>query len=219
MERSTSRDYQQSPWRTSSEATSTSTLLTEQSEYMYNQSQGAHGNEDDYRQQNTSKLETSSQSHYPSTSIEQEVEQSTQGHTNDGDAKDDITEVDLYDTTPFETVLPMADPTLPDTGIERDDHHELYSNDSVTVMVTDDASHEAGTPMPVDDDLPVPTVGEQGHDQDWESTYVVEDRAAEVTLSVPQPAAKQLAPDIMESIYNAADDSMADVTANPWTTT
>jgi len=115
----------------------------------------------------------------------------------------------------------VADPTLPDTGIEMDDDDDddddgLYSNHSVTVMVTDDAPHQAG--MPVDDNLPVLTVGEQGNDQDWESTYEIEDRAPEVTISVPQSAAQQLAPAIMESIFNAADDSMDDVTANPWTT-
>lgn len=217
-ERSTSRDPQQSPWRTGSEGTSTSTLLTEQSEYS--QSQGAHENQGYYRQQNTSsKLETNFQSHYRSIPIEPEIQQSTQGRTNDGDNKDDVIDVDLYGTAPLETVLPMVDPTVPDTGIEQYDD-DLYSNDSAMVMVTDEAPHEAG--MPVDDNLPVPTVEDQGNDQDWESTYEIEDRASEVTLSAPQSVPQQLAPansnSITESILNVADDSMADVTANPWTT-
>jgi len=111
----------------------------------------------------------------------------------------------------------MADPTVSNLGIEQDDD-ELYWNDSVTEMVTDDAPHEAG--IPVDDNLPVPIVGDQ--DQDWESTYEIEDRAAEVTPPAPQSAPQQLAPantnSIIESIFNAANGNMADVTANPWTT-
>ena len=212
------RDSQQSPWRTSSEGTSSSTLLNEQSEYF--QIKEAHGNQEYYGQQNISNLETDSQSHYHSPSIEPEIEQSTQGRTDGGDAKDEI-DVDSYDTAPFETALPMTDPTIFNSKIEQDDD-ELYSNDSVTEMVTDYAPHEAG--MPVDDNLPVPSVGDQ--DQDWESTYGIEDRAAEVTLpapqSSPQSAPQQLAPantnSIIESIFNAANGGMADVTANPWTT-
>jgi len=220
MERSASGDHQQSPRRTSSEGTSTSTLLTEQSEYF--QSQGAHGNRDYYRQQNTSKLETNSQSHYPSTSIEPKIEQSTEDRTtNNGDDKDDVIDVDLYYAAPLETALPMADPTIPNPEIELDDDG-LYPNDSVTGMVTDDAAHEVV--MPVDDNLPAaPTIGDQANDQDWESTYAIEDHAMEVVLSVPVPqsAPQQLADtnSIIESIFNAAaDDSMADVTSNPWTT-
>ena len=226
MERSTSEDLLLSPWRTSSEGTSTSTLLTEQSEnvYKYLQSQEAHGDLGYDRRQNTSLLETNSQSHYPSTSLEPEGEQSTQGHTNDGDDKDDVIDDDLYDTAPLEKVLPMADPTLHDTGIELGDDDGLYSNDSVTVMVTDDdAPHEAG--MPVDDNLPVPTDGDQGNDQDWEATYEMEDDVSEVTLSAPQSAApqQQVPPNTkLDSNFFAsflsADESMSDVTANPWTT-
>ena len=218
-ERSTSRDHQQSLWRTGSEGTSSSTLLTEQSEYL--QSQGAHGSQGYYRQKNTSKLETNFQSHYPSTSIEPEIEQSTQGRTNDGDDKGDVIDVDLYDTAPLETALPMVDPTLSDTGMELDDDG-LYSKDSVTVMVTDDAPDEAG--MLGDENLPVPTVVDQENDQDWESTYGIEDRASEVILSTPQSAPQQPAPtnnstlnSIIESIFNAADGSMADMIVNPWT--
>jgi hypothetical protein len=109
-----------------------------------------------------------------------------------------------------------------------DDDDGLYSNDPVTVMATnDDAPHEVGMPVDNDDNLPVPTVGDQGSEQDWEATYGVEDRASEVTLSMPQIAPQELVPvnttstldtKILESIFNAADDSMADVTANPWTT-
>jgi hypothetical protein len=210
MDRSTSGDLLQSPWRTSSEGTSSSTLLTERSEYF--QSQGAHGNQSYYRQQNTSNLETNSQNHYPS--IEPEIEQSTQDRTNDCDTKDGL--VDPCDTAPLETPIPMADPS---PRIEQDDD---YSDDSV--MITDDALQEDGIPA---DNLPVPTVGDRGNDQDqdWESNYVMEDHAT----NAPQPQAQSPPPQlasantgtsdsVIESIFNVADDSMADVTANPWTT-
>ena len=198
MERSTSRDHLQSPWRTSSEGTSSSTLLTEQPEYL--QSQGGRGN-----QQNTSNLKTNSQSQY--SSIEPEIEQSTQDRTNNDDAKDDV--VDSY-----KTPSPMADPTPPNPRIEHDDD---CSNDSV--MDTDDAPHE--DEMPVDNHS-VSNVGDQGNDQDWEYNYAIEDPATEVSFA-PQ-SALQLAPantatlDLNHSIFDVPDDGMADVTANPWTT-
>lgn len=194
----------QSPWRTSSsEGTSSSTFLTEQSDSL--QSQGGRGNQGYYYQQNTSNMETNSQSQYPS--IEPEIEQSTQDRTNNDDVKDDV--VDSYETS-----LPMADPTPPNPRIEHDDDD---SNDSV--MVTDDAAHEDGIPV---DNHPVPNVGDQGNDQDWEYNYAIEDPATEVS-SAPQ-FTPQLAPantgtlDSNNSIFNVADDGMADVTANPWTT-
>jgi hypothetical protein len=116
----------------------------------------------------------------------------------------------------------MADPTFSNTQIEQDD--DSFSNDFT--MVTDDALHEGG--IPVDhDNLPVPTMGDQGNDQDWESNYAMEDRATETLLTAPQSAPHQVVASanntgtmdsIPESIFNVADDSMADVTANPWTT-
>ena len=109
--------------------------------------------------------------------------------------------------------LPMADPT-PNPLIEWDDDG-LYSNDSV--MDTDDALHEAGIPV---DNLPVPTIGDQGNDhQDWESYYAIEDHAMEV-LSAPQSAPQEAPANTgtLDSIFNVADESMADVTDNPWTT-
>ena len=221
MERSTSEDLLLSPCRTSSEGSSAST--------NYLQSQGAHSDQGYDRRQNASTLETNSQSHYSSTSLEPEGEQSTQGHTNDVDDKDNVIDDDLYDTASLEKVLPMANSTLLDTGIEQDDDG-LYSNDSVTVMVTDDdAPLEVG--MQVDDDdnlqVPVPTVGDHDeNDQDWEVTYGMEDDT-EVTLSAAQSAAAQLQvpanttstsdSKIFGSILIATDD-MSDVTANPWTT-
>ena len=204
-ERSTSRDQLRSPWRTSSEGTPSSNLPT-QSEYF--QSQVAPGNRGYYPQYCTSNLET--QSHY--LSIEPEIDQSTQGRTNNCDARDDVIDFDSYDIAPLETPLPMADPTFSNLRIEQDDD-EPYSNDSV--MDTDDALHEAEMPV---DNFPVPTVGDQENDQNWEDSYEVEDRATEV-LSAPQ-SAPQLAPvntATLDSIFNVADDSMADVTDNPWT--
>jgi len=192
MERSTSRDHQQSPWGTNSEGSSPSKLLT-QSEYFETQVAGSRGY---YRQHYTSNLENNSQSHY--SSIEPETA-STQGRTNDSDAKDDVTDVGSYDITPLEAPLPMAD----NPRIEKD-------GDSVM----DDLS-EAGIPV----DPPVPTVGDQGNDEDWEDGYEMEDTATEV-LSAPQPALR-LAPaksGSLDSIFNVADDSMADVTDNPWMT-
>ena len=165
-------------------------------------------------------METNSQSHYPSTSVEPEIEQSTEDHTtNNDDDKDDVIDVDLYDTAPPETALPTANPTTPNPEIEQYDDG-LYSNGSVMEIVIDDALHEVG--MPVDDNLPaVPTVGDQGNDQDWESTYAIEDLATEVVAPpAPQSAPQQLVPadtnPIIESMFNA--DNMADVTSNPWTT-
>lgn len=155
------------------------------------------------------------QSHY--LSIEPEIEQSThgqqstQGYTNNGDAEDVVIDVDAHDIAPLETPLPIADPTLPNPGIEQDDDR-LGS-----VMDTDDnALYEAEIPV---DNFPVPTVGDQGNDQNWEDSYEEEDGATEV-ISAPQ-SAPQVVPantSTLDSIFNVADDSMADVTDNPWTT-
>ena len=206
MERSTSRDHLQSPGTTSSEGTSSSTFLTEQSECFQNE--GANGNQGYCQLQN---LEINSQSHYPS--IEPEIEQSTKDRTNNDDDKDDDKDnvVDLYDTAPLEAPLPIIDPTVPNCGIEQDDDH---SNDAV--MVTDDALHETEIPM---DNLPDPTIGDQENDQDWESNYAVEDRATKelsALQSTPQLAAANAG--TSDSVTFIAHDSMADVTANPWTT-
>lgn len=201
MDRSTSGDLLQSPWRTSSEGTSSSTLLTEQSEYFQSQD-----NQIYYRQQN---LETNPQSRYPS--IEPENEQSTQDRTDNCDAKDEV--VDPCDTAPLEVPITIADPRSPSPQIEQDDD---YSDDSV-MIITDDALHEDGIPV---DNLPVPTVGDRGNDQDWESSYVIEDLAMDAPQSDAPPQLESANTSTLDSVIESifTDDSMADVTANPWTT-
>ena len=196
MERSTNRGYQQPHWR------------TEQSEHG---KQGGY-----YRQQN---WETNYRTRYASTSIEPEIEQSTQGPTmNNGDPKDDV--INSYDNAPFETPLFMAGPTptVPSPGIEQDDDDGLYSSDSVTITVPDDAlqPHEAAIPV---DTIPLHTIGEEENPQNWEDNYGEEARAPDVTLSAPRsaPQPASTSESMMESIFVAADDSMDDMTANPWT--
>ena len=205
MERSTSSAHAQSPWETSSEGTPSANY---QSQAEYFQSEVARWRQNHHRQQLP---ETSSIQPKIEESTQNQV--STQNRTNNGDTTmDDVTDVDANDVLRLETPLPMAEPTFPIPLIEQD--NGLYPNDSI--IDTDDALHEAETPM---DDLPVPTVGDQDEEDDhWEDSYAMEERTTEVLLpprSEPQLAIA--ATDALDSIFNVTDDSMADVTANPWT--
>jgi len=103
----------------------------------------------------------------------------------------DITDADSSDITPLDTATPETT------------QDGLHSEDSV--MDTNDVLHEAGTLVndPSEDD------------QNWEDNYVVEER-----VTVPEPAAPQLVPATtatLDSMFDVVDESMSDVTMNPWT--
>jgi hypothetical protein len=121
---------------------------------------------------------------------------------------DDITDVDSNDITRLEAPIDL---TILSPQIEQDDG--LYPDDSA--MDTDDAIHEAGTSL---GNHPVLAIADQGNDQDWEDNYAIEEPATEA-LSAPQSTSQLASANTgtLNSIFNVADDSMADVTANPWT--
>jgi len=153
---------------------------------------------------------------YPETSsLEPKMEESTQdqvpaqNYTNNGDAS--IDDVDSNDITRLETSLPMIDLTTLSPRIEQVDG--LYPDDSV--MDTDDTIQEAGTSL---GNLPVLAIGDQGSDQNWEDSYAIEEPMTEA-LSAPQSTSQLASANTgtLNPIFNVADDSMADVTANPWT--
>jgi len=204
VERSSSRGHARSPWGTSSEGTPSANFQS-QSEYF--QREMACGRRNYYRQQ------------YPETSsIQPKIEESTQdqvsppNRANNGDGTmDDVSDVDSNDIAiiRLDTPLPMADPTSPSPYMDQDD--DLYRNDSV--MDTDDALHEAGTPV---DNVLVPVVGDQASEH-WEDVYELEE-PTKVLLEPPSaPPLATASAGTLDSIFNVPDDTMADVTDNPWT--
>jgi len=196
IERSTSRDHERLSWRASGSGTPSTDI----------QSQSVHGR-GGYQ--------------YPSNAEPYQFDFRNRGGLNsfvepkrEGSAprrriynRDAAMDVDSNDITQLEQPLPMADPMFPVPQIAQDG---VYSDDSV--LVRGDTLHGAGTPM---DHLPVP-VEDQENDQNWEDGYEIPEEHAVQALApefAPQSAPAASGPS--NPIFNA-DDSMADVTDNPW---
>lgn len=129
------------------------------------------------------------------------MEESTPRFNFDYTMDDDITDADSADIPPLDIPLPMPTPTFATPPTTQDG---LHPEDSV--MDTNDVLHEAGTP-PVNDP--------PENDQNWEDNYAIEERVTHEESAAPQlPPATTAA---LDSMFDVADESMADVTMNPWT--
>ncbi|KAF8798182.1 hypothetical protein BYT27DRAFT_6922620 [Phlegmacium glaucopus] len=200
IERSTSGDHERLSWGTSGSGTPSTDF----------QSQSAPGSGGYHHPFNPG----SNQFDLPNHGLDSFIEPKREGsaprrciNNRRSDTTMDITDVD---SNVIQPPLSMADPMLPDPQIPQD---RLYPDD--LVLDIGDTPHEAGAPM---DDLPNPIVEDQGNDQNWEDGYEIpEERASQALVPESGSRSAPSAGGSLDSIFNVADDDMADVTDNPWT--
>ena len=214
VERSISGAHERLPLGTSGEGTPSSTYCQNQPEnvrnrWTYERPRSRH-------QQYTPNAETASPSHDDdTTSIEPKTEDTTE-HLNDFDIT--MHDVDAPTTTTTAQLESVETPPLPVVDPTR----ETAQDDGIldTVRDMDDGIVVVETPTDVRAESTVG--GNQGDDQNWEDDYGMEEEEPATEASVPR-SSPQSAPaaapttSTMNPLYNVVDESMSDVTANPWT--